>query len=110
LHNVSNERNMLAPSQLVAEHKTIERFLWWSLSGQFSIQSGGKFHSVWYIVSILMYSYLPPCHNFRSAWSFWYLTIRLQHTPVRVQLTIARMYLKHTHTFHYLAIDSDKIC
>jgi len=28
LHNVSNERNMLAPSQLVAEHKTIERFLW----------------------------------------------------------------------------------
>jgi hypothetical protein len=27
LHNVSNERNMLAPSQLVAEHRTIERFL-----------------------------------------------------------------------------------
>jgi hypothetical protein len=27
LYNVSNERNMLAPSQLVAEHKTIERFL-----------------------------------------------------------------------------------
>ena len=26
LYNISNERNMLAPSQLVTEHKTIERF------------------------------------------------------------------------------------